>query len=63
MAPSGICPACEHQVLFQTVAIGTYKCSNCWHLVDRTTLDKLEQLAADLAAHDAARAKLFEKLR
>jgi uncharacterized Zn finger protein len=66
MSIKGICPACTHQVEWTTVAVSpaaTYRCNNCWNLVDRATLDKLEQLAADVAAHDEKRAKLFESLR
>jgi hypothetical protein len=63
MSIKGICPACTHQVEWTTVALGTFRCNNCWHLVDRATLDKLEQLAADVKAHDEKREKLFESLR
>jgi len=63
MGPSGLCPNCKQQVEWTKIQLDTFRCNNCWHLVDKATLAKLEQLAADVKAHDEERAKLFDSLR
>jgi hypothetical protein len=62
MKITGICPSCEHLVEWQAIDTDKYKCSNCWHMINRATLDKTTKLAEDLAAHRAAGKKLFGDL-
>jgi DNA-directed RNA polymerase subunit RPC12/RpoP len=59
--PSAICPACEHQVELTTVTPGVYKCSNCWHIIDQATVDKMVKLASELAQADIDRKAIFTK--
>jgi ribosomal protein L37AE/L43A len=61
MKPTAICPQCEHQVELTTVAPGQFKCSNCWHIMDQATVDKMGALAKELAQAAANREAIFQK--
>jgi hypothetical protein len=50
-------------VEFVTVPSGAgrvYKCSNCWHYLDDTELERAQRIAVELAKLDAQRSKILE---
>jgi hypothetical protein len=62
MKLSGVCPQCEQHVEWVAVGPDQFKCSNCWHLADKKTVEKGAELADALAKHEQEREKIFRDL-